>query len=133
MSPITPILYAGSHIYSAGRCARFAKLTVSPSRAYKTLTHAAARSNCPEAPCGRATWPGLAPPALGATFGAEGIGGLPPPVAGAAGLAGADGLGGIPGLAGTAGFGFGAGAGPLLPITLFGREPPGVEVGEAEF
>jgi len=42
-------------------------------------------------------------------------------------------LGGIPGLAGTTGFGFGAGAGPLLPITLFGREPPGVDVGDAEF
>lgn len=67
------------------------------------------------------------------TFGADGTGGLPPPIAGADGLAGADGFGGTPGLAGMTGFGFGAGAGPLLPMTLLGRDPPGVEVGDEEF
>ena len=46
-----------------------------------------------------------------------------------AGLAPTAGLAGTPGLAGILGFGLGAGAGPLFPMTLFGRDPPGVEVG----
>ena len=41
-----------------------------------------------------------------------------------------DGLAPTLGLAGTTGLGFGAGGGPLFPMTLDGRDPPGVDDGE---
>lgn len=58
--------------------------------------------------------------AAGGGLAAAGTGGLP----GILGFAPTDGLAGI------TGFGLGAGGGPLLPITLFGLEEPGVDDGE---
>jgi hypothetical protein len=77
------------------------------------FTHAAARSSCPLGAFGFAT-PPRAGPGAGTGRAAAGTGGFAP----------------TPGLAGIIGFGFGAGGGPLLPMTDDGREFAGDEAPE---
>ena len=71
-------------------------------------------------PEGFATFP-TAGAAETCIFGALGIGGFPPN----AGLVAPTGIGGAAAFAPTGGFGLGAGAGPLCPITELGREVAG--------